>query len=446
MRGVFLELLEREFHPHYQNPIITKAGAERMIAWHNTVLRDEGGRPTGTLSIGEDVTEHLRLEEQYRQAQKMEAVGRLAGGIAHDFNNLLTAILGFSELTMARLAKDDPTRGELQEVLKAGHRAAALTRQMLAFSRRQVMQPRLIDLNERVTDLLKMLKRLIGEDVELVPRLAPGLGLVMADPGQIEQVVMNLAVNSRDAMPEGGQLILETRDVEPGDELFKGYAASAPGRFVMLAVIDTGTAMSDEVKTHLFEPFFTTKEVGKGTGLGLATVYGIVKQSGGHITVESEKGKGTAFRIYLPRADGERESRTGIAVPRMRTGTETILLVEDEEAVRKLAAAVLGKSGYGVFEAANGAEGLEVIARHPGKIDLAITDVVMPVMSGHEFSRRLAEASPATRVIFMSGYSDTAVHQLAVSTEIPFLQKPFTSAQLLQKTQEVLESKRPGSS
>jgi two-component system cell cycle sensor histidine kinase/response regulator CckA len=344
-------------------------------------------------------------------------------------------------LTMSSLAPGDPTRGELQEVLKAGHRAAALTRQMLAFSRRQVMQPRLIDLNERVTDLLKMLKRLIGEDVELEARLAPGLGLVMADPGQIEQVVMNLAVNSRDAMPEGGRLTLETADVELTAGMIKD--GGAPGRYVMLAVIDTGTAMSDDVKTHLFEPFFTTKEVGKGTGLGLATVYGIVKQSGGHITVDSEKGRGTTFRIYLPRSEeGERDSKTGMAAPRENKGTETILLVEDEEAVRKLAGAVLRKNGYTVIEAGDGAEGLEAVAKNPGRIDLAITDVVMPVMSGHEFSRQLAKASPSTRVIFMSGYSDTAVHQLAVQAEAPFVQKPFTSAQLLQKVRGVLDSKR----
>ena len=440
MRGVFLDVLEREFHPHYQSTILTHSGEERMIAWHNTVLRDEHGTATGTLSIGEDVTEHRRLEEQFRQAQKMEAVGRLAGGVAHDFNNLLTAILGFSELTMSRLAQDDPVRGELQEVLKAGHRAAGLTRQMLAFSRRQVMLPRVLDLNERVTDLLKMLQRLIGEDVELVPRLAPGLGLVLADPGQIEQVVMNLAVNSRDAMPQGGRLTLETADVELGREELKESPGLEPGPYVMLAVIDTGTAMTDDVKAHLFEPFFTTKEVGKGTGLGLATVYGIVKQSGGHITVESEKGKGTAFRIYLPRAQGERESRTGMAVPRERRGSETVLLVEDEEAVRKLAAAVLRKNGYGVLEAGDGEEALDLLARHPGTIDLAITDVVMPVMSGHEFARRLALESPRTRVIFMSGYTDTAVHQLIVTSDIPFLQKPFTSGQLLQKVRDLLES------
>jgi CheY-like chemotaxis protein len=363
--------------------------------------------------------------------------------VAHDFNNLLTAILGFSELTMARLPQNDSIRSELQEVLKAGHRAAALTRQMLAFSRRQVLQPRLLDLNERVTDVLKMLKRLIGEDIELVTRLAPGLGLVMADPGQIEQVIMNLAINSRDAMPGGGRLILETGDVQLRADSMIGGGAVAAGPFVMLALIDAGTAMTDEVKSHLFEPFFTTKEIGKGTGLGLATVYGIVKQSGGHITVESEIGKGTTIRVYMPRVEGERESKTSIAIPRARTGTETILLIEDEEAVRKLAAAVLRKSGYGVFEAGNGAEGLELVARQPGKIDLTITDVVMPVMSGHEFSRRLAERSPATRVIFMSGSSDTAVHQLAMTAEIPFLQKPFTSEQLLSKVREVLDSNQP---
>jgi PAS domain S-box-containing protein len=371
-------------------------------------------------------------EERYRQAQKLEAVGRLAGGVAHDFNNLLTAILGFSEMTMSQLPDNDPLRSELDEVLKAGHRAASLTRQLLAFSRRQVLQPRLIDLNERVAEIGRMLKRLIGEDVELVTRLAPGLGPLLADPGQIEQILMNLAVNARDAMPQGGRLIIETSE------------SDRPGRWLRLSVTDTGTGMSEEVKAHLFEPFFTTKEVGRGTGLGLATVYGIVEQSGGEISVESELGKGTTFRILFPAVEGELEPKPPESPPPRASGGETVLIVEDEDAVRKLASSVLRGEGYKVLEGANGQDALSVAAGWSGPIDLALTDVVMPIMGGHEFARRLAKARPETRVLYMSGYSDTEIHRLVAAAGIPFLQKPFTRTQLLGKVREIIQAPASG--
>jgi len=329
---------------------------------------------------------------------------------------------------------------DLMEVMKAGERAAGLTRQLLAFGRRQILQPRVLDVNEQVGDIAKMLRRLIGEDVELIMKLKSGVGRVEADPGQIEQVVMNLAVNARDAMPEGGELIIETDDAELDEDYLKGHPWAAPGPYVMLAVTDTGSAMSEEVKAHLFEPFFTTKEVGKGTGLGLAMVYGIVKQSGGQISVYSEPGKGTSFKIYLPRVEGVAEHKLAAIVPKTTRGTETVLLVEDEDGVRALSGKVLQNNGYVVLEARDGLEGLEKAAHHPGPIHLAITDVVMPKLSGQDFARRLVELRPTTGVIFMSGYTDAAIHQRVLAPGVPFLQKPFTGERLLKKVREVLDS------
>ena len=388
-----------------------------------------------------DITERRQLEEQLRQAQKMEAVGQLAGGIAHDFNNLLVAINGYSELALRRLQAEDPLRRNVEEIRKAGERAAALTRQLLAFSRRQVLQPMALDLNAIVSEMEKMLRRLIGEDVELRTALAPDLGSVKADPGQIEQVLMNLAVNARDAMPRGGKLTVETQNVDLDEEYASRHVAVAPGPYVMLAVSDTGTGMDAETQARIFEPFFTTKEVGKGTGLGLSTVYGIVKQSGGNVWVYSEPGHGSTFKVYFPRVgEGAQEYRRGAEPEEVLRGEETVLLAEDEETVRKLAREVLELYGYRVLEAAGGGDALLICERHAGPIQLLVTDVVMPEMGGRELAARLARLRPETRVLYMSGYTDSAIaHQGVLEDRADFIQKPFTPEALARKVREVLD-------
>jgi len=383
-----------------------------------------------------------RSEDQFRQAQKMEAVGRLAGGVAHDFNNLLTVILGFSENALLSLDERDPLRSDLDEIRKAGERAATLTRQLLAFSRKQVLQPKVLDLNEMIVATEKMLRRLIGEDIELVTRPSPDLGKLKADPGQVEQVILNLVVNARDAMPRGGTLILETANADLDENYAGGHPGARVGRFVTLAVTDTGTGMTDEVKARLFEPFFTTKEQGKGTGLGLSTVYGIVKQSGGNIDVSSELGRGTTFKIFLPRVEGRNEStfRRRLQAAHVK-GKETILLVEDEEAVRSLARGVLARHGYTVLEARHGGEALLLCERSTAPIQLVLTDMVMPGMTGSELVRRLRDVRPCGKTLFMSGYTDTSLIQLPDSaSDEDFLQKPFSPQSLLNKVREVLDS------
>ncbi|MGZ6987360.1 MAG: CHASE domain-containing protein [Thermoanaerobaculia bacterium] len=386
-------------------------------------------------------TQQRRLEEQLVQSQKMEGIGRLAGGVAHDFNNLLTAILGYAELMEPQL-EDEGLRSELREIRLAGERAAALTRQLLAFSRRQVMQPRTLDLNTIVSDVEKMLARLIGEDVTLVTRLDPALGSVEADPGQLEQVLMNLSVNARDAMPEGGTLTFETANAVLDADFAAVHPGALPGAYVVLTVTDSGTGMTDEVRGHAFEPFFTTKEKGKGTGLGLATAYGIVKQSGGYITVDSEAGHGSTFRIYLPRVEGTAvvSGRTTIS-SLLPVGTETILLVEDEAGVRRLSLTVLETQGYVVLEAPSGDVALQVARSETGPIHLVVTDVVMPGMNGRELWDRLKVLRPDSRVLFMSGYTDDAIARHGVlEPGIAFLQKPFTPFSLAQKVREVLDA------
>ena len=379
--------------------------------------------------------------EQLRQAQKMEAVGKLAGGIAHDFNNLLTAITGYSELTLRRLRAEDPLRRNVEEIKKAGERAASLTRQLLAFSRKQVLQPKVLDLNAVVSDMEKMLRRLIGEDIELRTALAADLGSVKADPGQIEQVLMNLAVNARDAMPQGGNLIIETENVYLNEGYATRHIAVKPGPYVMLAVSDTGEGMSEETQSRIFEPFFTTKEVGKGTGLGLSTVYGIVKQSGGNIWVYSEVGEGTVFKIYLPRVDeAAQEYKPGPEAQESLDGTEVILLAEDDERVRGLVREVLEGYGYRVLEAEGGSAALSVSERHEGPIHLLLTDVVMPKMSGRELAIRLARVRPEMKVLYMSGYTDESiVHHGVLDAGTPFLQKPFEAEALARKVRELLD-------
>ena len=388
-----------------------------------------------------DVTERRSLEEQFRQAQKMEAIGRLAGGVAHDFNNLLTVINGYSQLALGTLDPDNPLRRDLQEIYRAGHRAAELTQQLLIFSRKQVLDIRVLDLNQVLRSMGKMLGRLIGEDVALEMRLSQDLGRIKADSGQINQVVMNLGVNARDAMPEGGGLVIETSNTTIDEAYAAAHVDVEPGRYVMLTISDTGHGMTKEVMEHIFEPFFTTKKVGEGTGLGLSTVYGIVKQSGGHISVYSEVGQGTTFRIYLPRIDKPRETeeveRTEARLPR---GTETLLVVEDDAQVRDLAALTLRGLGYTVLEATHGREALDVCRATTGRIDLVLTDVVMPEMSGRRLAEELRATWPHCRVLYMSGYThDVIARQGILEPGIDLIQKPFTMESLARRVRQVLD-------
>jgi PAS domain S-box-containing protein len=424
--------------------VIHTDGSIHWVWGRGFPIRDETGRLTLFAGIAQDVTARRRLEDQFRQAQKMEAVGRLAGGVAHDFNNLLTIINGYSEMALEHLHSSDPLRNSLEQIKRAGGRAASLTRQLLAFSRQQVMAPRVLDLNSLVADVEKMLRRFIGEDIELTLVRGPALGQMTADPGQVEQILMNLAVNARDAMPEGGKLVIETANAELDDAYVRTHPLVVPGRYVMLAMSDTGIGMDPATQAHIFEPFFTTKEMGKGTGLGLATVYGIVKQSGGYIWVYSELGRGTTFKIYLPRVDEAAESVQISEAPRpSEAGSETILLVEDEEAVRALAASILQAQGYNVLESTSPEDALQIGEQHQEPIHLILTDVVLPRMSGRKIAEHLALLRPTMKVLYMSGYTDDAVVRNGVlETGTAFLQKPFTPAGLARKVREVLDAGR----
>ena len=428
--------------PRPVNPfrIRTRKGDYRVGEFAATPQYREG-QLAGILGICRDVTERLSLEQQLRQAQKMEAVGRLAGGVAHDFNNILTAITGYADLLLEDLGTTDRRRDDIAEIRKAAERAAGLTRQLLAFSRQQVMQVRVLDLNDVVADTQNMLGRLLGEDIALVTHLDPALGAVKADPGQLEQVIMNLAVNARDAMPGGGKLTIETANAELDDSYVREHFPARPGSYVMLAVSDTGTGMSDEVQSHLFEPFFTTKEKGKGTGLGLATVYGIVKQSGGYIWVYTEPGHGTTFKIYLPRVAGAPAQRaSGPKASPVGAGTETVLLAEDEAAVRAVARHALERQGYTVLEASSGEAALDLAERHSGRIHLLLTDVIMPGMNGRALALRLSELRPDLRVVYMSGYTEEAITRHGVlEPGLTYVQKPFTPEGLARKVREVLD-------
>ena len=386
--------------------------------------------------------ERKQLEQQLRQAQKMEAIGQLTGGIAHDFNNMLTVILGYSELLLKSLLPDAPLRDHVEQVKEAGERAAALTGQLLAFSRKQVLQPKVLDLNAVLTNMDRMLQRLIGEDIALVAVPSPGLWRVYADPSQVEQVIMNLAVNARDAMPQGGKLTIETANVDLDAAYVRQHPGSKAGPHVMLAVSDTGCGMDAATQAHIFEPFFSTKEPGKGTGLGLSTVYGIVKQSGGYVWVYSEVGRGTAFKIYLPRIEDAVETvEPGVAPARTVRGSETILLAEDDNRVRALIRSTLQANGYTVLEAHHGKHAIQVCEQHAGPIHLLVTDVVMPEMSGRELAERLKPSHPNIKVLFMSGYTDKAiVHNGELDPGIAFLQKPFTPDVLARKVREVLDA------
>ena len=394
--------------------------------------------------VGIDITERLELEEQLRQSQKMEAIGRLAGGVAHDFNNLLTVISGYSDMIMRGLPADDPLHGSIEEVLKAASRATSLTNQLLAFSRRQVSQPKVLDLNALVANMDRMLRRVIGEHIELETVLTPGLGNVKADSGQLEQVIMNLAVNARDAMPEGGHLLIRTSNVDVARSL-RPHADVRPGSYVRLTIADSGKGMDAEIMVHLFEPFYTSKS-GKGTGLGLSTVYGIIKQSGGEIVVESEPGRGATFHIYLPKIAGAIEAtKSARAGSGVLTGTETVLLVEDEPGVRQLVREMLHRLGYTILEAGGGAEALRIFDQHQGSIDLLLTDVIMPHMSGRELAERLRLLRPSLKVLFISGYTDDMLaHHGMLEPNVYLLPKPFAPDELARKMREVLDMRTFG--
>jgi two-component system, cell cycle sensor histidine kinase and response regulator CckA len=420
-----------------------KDGNWRILESGANVVRGADGQVEKLVVVNRDVTARKQLEDQFRQAQKMEAVGRLSGGVAHDFNNLLGVIIGYAEFLQERLGPEDPMRGSVDEILKAGLRAASLTRQLLAFSRQQVLDPKVIDLNSAVTDAGKLLRRLIGEDIELQTSLARDLGRVKADQGQFEQVIMNLAVNARDAMPQGGKFIISTENFVMDKAFVRRYPYPVqPGPYILLTVTDTGIGMDSETKARAFEPFFTTKEKGKGTGLGLSTVYGVVKQSGGYIDIESAPGVGTTFKIYLPRVAEEIDRKTNSAGGSAKgaVGRETILLAEDEESLRKLTRASLEQGGYKVLEAKDGADALEASNNHCGPIDLLLTDIVMPGMGGRALAEELMRRRPETRVVYMSGYTGQTIgSQGPIDPGSDFLPKPFTREVLTRKIREALD-------
>lgn len=422
---------------------ICKNGSTLWAEVKMTFINSPEGQPSGILGVTRDISERKRLEEQLRQAQKMEAVGLLAGGIAHDFNNLLTAILGYSNLLLADLSEDSPLRSDIVGIKKAGERAATLTRQLLAFSRQQVLKPELLNLNSVVANMGEMLYRLIGEDIELVTLHETELAWIKADPNQIEQVIVNLVVNARDAMPQGGKLIIETAHIELDEAYARSHMGVKPGHYVLLTISDTGQGMDTETQTRIFDPFFTTKEQGKGTGLGLATVHGIVSQSGGHIWVYSEPGQGTTFRIYLPQAQGNDITiKSAENITRPPHGSETVLLVEDNREVRNLIRRILLEHGYTVLEASDGVEALQLAQTCSDLIHLLITDVVMPGgLSGLQLAQQLTSYRPELKVLYVSGYNDAIVHHgVFTSGPTAFLQKPFTPHILARKVREVLDT------
>jgi two-component system cell cycle sensor histidine kinase/response regulator CckA len=407
--------------------------------------RDEKGNIVNFVDVQRDITRELELEQQYLQAQKMEAIGRLAGGVAHDFNNLLTAITGYAELTLRALDERDPLHAHLIEIQRAAERASALTKQLLVFSRKQTIQPEVLNLNDLLRDIKRMLRRLIGEDIELHTSLDPELGSVKADAGQLEQIVMNLAVNARDAMPQGGRLDLETANIILGEADVLEGSGLCPGPYVRLVVSDTGVGMDEQVRLHAFEPFFTTKEAGKGTGLGLATVHGIVKQNKGDIRLYSRPGQGTRFEIYLPQVEGDRQDSRDRPLQTLVRGTETILLVEDEDIVRELTRKALVRQGYTVLVASHPEEALHLVAQYKEPIHLLLTDVVMPGMGGPHLAARMQALRPDIRVLYVSGYADDVItHQGVLDAEVAFLPKPFSASSLSRKVHEVLNTPRKG--
>ncbi|MGH9682478.1 MAG: ATP-binding protein [Candidatus Acidiferrales bacterium] len=417
-----------------------KSGDWRVVESTASAVRNATGAVEKLIIVNRDITERRQLEQQLLLSQRLEAVGRLSGGIAHDFNNLLGVIIGYSEALQQRVGSDDPFREAVDEIQKAGQRAAALTQQLLAFSRKQVLEPKIFDLNVVAIDVEKMLRRLIGEDIELRIFAAPGLGRVKADRGQIEQVILNLAVNARDAMPRGGKLTIETSNAELGEADVRRHRYVVAGHYVMLQVSDTGLGMDAEIQSHIFEPFFTTKEVGKGTGLGLATVYGVIKQSGGYIWLESELGKGTRFKIYLPRAEGTAPELERPKIPiEQAKRSRTILVVEDEASLRKLTCNTLSKMGHTILEAEDAAKAMKTAANFDGAIDLLLTDIVMPGMSGDELASKLSAIRSQMKVLYMSGYTDGAIATHGVlESGIVILRKPFTRDELTRNVEEIL--------
>jgi signal transduction histidine kinase/CheY-like chemotaxis protein len=461
--GGTFEAFTARIHPDDRESVLEtlakamKSGADFTVE-HRTIWPDNtvrwlsgagrihlagNGEPVRGLGISTDLTERRTLEAQYLQAQKMEAIGRLAGGVAHDFNNLLTVIIGYCELLLADLDPRDPRHDDISEIQKAGTSAAGLTRQLLAFSRKQIIEPTRLDLNAVVTTMLPMLGRLIGVDLKIVHRLAPELALLKADRGQMEQILMNLAVNARDAMPTGGTLTIETGNIELDEHYSKKHFSVKPGPYVVLTVTDTGAGMTPAVQARLFEPFFTTKEAGQGTGLGLATVHGIVSRSGGSVNVYSELGRGTSFKVYMPRADGSAAIPEAPTVDRPGGARETVLIVEDEDAIRELATRFLERQGYSVLVAANAEEAFRLVTSD-ATIDVLLTDVVMPGASGPELTNRLVALHPALKVIYMSGYTEAAIVQHGIlNPGVAFLNKPFTSETLGRKIRQVLDREIP---
>jgi two-component system cell cycle sensor histidine kinase/response regulator CckA len=426
--------------------MLRKDGSVLSVMLNASALRDPDGKFIMSRSIVFDTTERKKFEEQLRQAQKIDAIGQLAGGVAHDFNNLLTVIIGHSMLALERMHPPADIRSALSEIQKTGERAAQLTRQLLAFSRRQMLEPKVIDMNAVLLEMDAMLKRLVPANITLSTNVEPRLSRVFADEGQLSQVVMNLVINARDAIPTNGKIVIETANVTLDDAYCRTHAGVKPGPHVRLAVSDTGTGMSDEVKARIFEPFFTTKETGKGTGLGLSTVYGIVKQSGGSIEVYSELGKGTTFKIYLPKADGEpTPSLSSQVLPAVAAGGEVILLVEDDPAVRELIAEILRLNQYTVLSASNGKQALEVAGAYTGVIHLLLTDMVMPEMSGPELAEKMQTLRPAMHVLCMSGYTERAiVNNGMLAPYMHFLHKPFTPASVSRKIREILDQSSRG--
>jgi two-component system cell cycle sensor histidine kinase/response regulator CckA len=439
VQAIFLEgITEGRIPPEYENQILTRSQERRLISWSNTVMRNTLGTVVGTASIGVDITDRRRLEAELLQAQKMESIGRLAGGIAHDFNNLLTAILGYTELARASALSDEEMRFCLENIHKAGQRAAELTAKLLGFARKQIISPREVNLNDLILDTDRILRRLIPEHIQLVTVLRAELGLVRLDPGQFQQILMNLVVNARDAMPFGGKITVETDNFRLQPDSPSPPGGIPPGDYVMLTVSDTGEGIREEVLAHIFEPFFTTKGVGKGTGLGLATCYGIVKQNNGAIWVESQVGQGATFRVCLPRV--EKSAAPVLPALSPTRGTETILLAEDEPMVRDIAARTLREHGYRVLEAADGREAIEIANTTTETIHLLMTDLVMPHVGGGELAWRLQRFVPDLHVLYVSGYAEEpAVLEGLHLERAGFLQKPFTAESLLRRVRELLD-------
>ncbi len=416
-------------------------GILRTLLTKKSLLTGKDGSKQ-VVGVQRDITDYKRLEAQFLQSQKMEAIGVLAGGVAHDFNNLLNVINGYAELMLNDMAPDHPLRHEIEQIRDAGQRAAVLTSQLLAFSRKQIMQPEILDLNKVITQMEAMLRRLIGEDIEFVPVTRPNLGFVNADRGKCEQIIMNLVVNARDAMPQGGKLTIETDNIDFDDSSIRDHPLAQRGSYVMLAISDNGIGMDAATQSHLFEPFFTTKSKGKGTGLGLSTVYGIVKQSNGFIWTYSEPGKGTTFKIYLPRVQSAAADTTVEAsAPSGIEGVETILVVEDEESVRALACRILRNCGYTVLDAQDGIEALRLAEEYSGRIHMVVSDVIMPKMSGKDLVLRIEALRPGIKSLFISGYTDNSiVHHGILDSNVAFLQKPFSADSLCHKVRQVLQT------